>query len=95
MKGHADRNASLVIGQRLVARYQQSTQEKPPTPLAPERSAKAEGVLLSQEAESLIGPSIRSARHGETHEHGTAQETAGMAGCSVSDMPRQLRLFNE
>jgi putative transposase len=33
MKGNADRNASLVIGQRLVARYQKNVQEKPPTPL--------------------------------------------------------------
>src|SRR5207248_3185249 len=37
MKGNADRNASLVIGQRLVARYHKSVQEKPPTPLATER----------------------------------------------------------
>ncbi len=33
MQGNADRNASLVIGQRLITRYQQSSQEKPPTPL--------------------------------------------------------------
>jgi putative transposase len=55
MKGNADRNASLVIGQRLVARYQKSTQEKPPTPLGTERSVKTEGVVVSQEAESKQG----------------------------------------
>jgi transposase len=49
MKGHADRNASLVIGQRLMARYQDRMQEKPPTPLLAERVAKATGVGTSQE----------------------------------------------
>ncbi len=33
MRGNADRNASLVIGQRLITRYQKSSQEKPPTPV--------------------------------------------------------------
>ena len=93
MRGNADRNASLVIGQRLVTRNQK--QEKPPTPLAAERSAKAEGVLLSQEAESVIGPSIRQAGHGEKHEHGTAQEVAHGMAPRPSDMPRPLRLFTE
>jgi hypothetical protein len=57
MRGHADRNASLVIGQRLVARYWQSIQEKPPTPLATERVAKATGVAVSQDVESTSRPS--------------------------------------
>jgi IS605 OrfB family transposase len=39
MKGHADRNASLVVGKRLVARYHPQ-EEKPPTPLATERESK-------------------------------------------------------
>jgi hypothetical protein len=42
MRGHADRNANLVVGQRLITRYQQSTQEKPLTPLATERASKDE-----------------------------------------------------
>src|SRR5260370_41725178 len=33
MQGQADRNASLVIGQRLVARSQKPLQAKPSTPL--------------------------------------------------------------
>ena len=45
MKGNADRNASLVIGQRLVARYQQSSQEKPPTPLRVERVSRDTDAL--------------------------------------------------
>jgi putative transposase len=45
MKGHADRNASLVIGKRLVARYQTSTQEKPPTPLRGTRGSRKRQVV--------------------------------------------------
>ena len=37
MAGNADRNASLVIGQRLISRTQKAIQGKPPTPLATER----------------------------------------------------------
>jgi putative transposase len=95
MQGQADRNASLVIGQRLVARYHQSSQEKPPTPLETERVAKATGVVVSQDAESKEGPSILSARYGDRNGHGTAQDVRlGMAE-HASDMPRQLRLFTE
>jgi transposase len=45
MRGHTDRNASLVIGQRLIARYQ----EKPPPPLVAERASKDAGVGVSHE----------------------------------------------
>ncbi len=51
MRGNADRNASLVIGQRLIVRYQKS-QEKPSTPLARERVSKDAGVVVSQDAQS-------------------------------------------
>jgi transposase len=55
MRGHADRNASIVIGQRLITRYQ----EKPPTPLATERASKDAGVSISQEEDDgSCGPSI-------------------------------------
>src|SRR5205823_8883139 len=50
MRGNADRNASLVIGQRLIARYQPSSQEKPPTPLLVERVSKDTGVTVYQDA---------------------------------------------
>jgi hypothetical protein len=39
MRGHADRNASLRIGQRLIERYQEPQKEKP---LALLRRAKRE-----------------------------------------------------
>ncbi len=88
MRGNADRNASLVIGQRLIARYQKSTQEKPPTPLATERGTKVPGVVVSQDAKSKEGPSFRPAWHGDDNEHGTAQGVwLGMAE-HTSDVPR-------
>jgi transposase len=53
LRGHADRNASAVIGQRLLARYQKTQEEKPPTPLVTERVSKDAGVIVSQDAESV------------------------------------------
>ncbi len=51
MHGNADRNASIVIGKRLLARYQQTpSQEKPHAPLATERPVKTGGVRRSQDA---------------------------------------------
>ena len=92
MKGHADRNASLVIGQRLVARYPNEMKEKPPTPLATERESKDSGVVLTQDAKNgSCEPSLLSVRHGETNAHGTAQERAGTDGYPLSDMPPPLR----
>ena len=91
MQGNADRNASLVIGQRLIARYQKSTQEKPPTPLARERVAKATGVAVCQDAKGKEEPSILLARHADGHEHGTAHDVwLGMAA-HTSDIPHPLR----
>jgi hypothetical protein len=92
MKGHTDRNASLVIGQRLVARYQQSNQEKPLTPLIVERASKDVGVVLSQDATNgSCGPSILCERHGEHNAQGTAQERPDVDGRPLSDMPPPLR----
>ena len=95
MKGQADRNASLVIGQRLRARYQD--QEKPRAPLLRpgERDEKSSGVVRSQDANSARGPSRRRARrHGTSNGHGTAhEERARMV--APSTIPRQLPLFNE
>ncbi len=88
MQGNADRNASLMIGQRLLMRYHK---EKPPTPLATERSVKAEGVVICQEAESQEGPSILPARHAESNWHGTAQEGLLWMDEHPSDMPPPLR----
>src|SRR5260370_10145018 len=47
MHGNADRNASLVIGSRLVERYHKSSKEKPQTPLVAERVSKDTGGVIS------------------------------------------------
>jgi IS605 OrfB family transposase len=91
MKGHADRNASLVIGKRLVARYE-SSQEKPPTPLATERVSKETGGEGSHEPETeVVGHPSLSERHGTLNAHGTAQESSQTDGSALSDMPPILR----
>jgi hypothetical protein len=100
MKGNADRNASLVIGQRLLVRSQKhkNLQEKPSTPrlLAAERDEKSSGVARSQDANSAKHPSTqRARRQGTGKEHGTAhEERAGMVA-HLGSIPRQLRLFSE
>jgi len=89
MRGNADRNASLVIGQRLVSRYHQK--EKPPTTLLAERNEKSSGVLICQDAKREEKPSFSPARHADRNEHGTAQDVLlGMAKYT-SDIPCQLR----
>ena len=92
MVGNADRNASLMIGSRLIMRYHK---EKPPAPLATERVSKDTGVALCQDAESKEGPSILSARHTESNGHGTAQEGMLRMEEHPSAIPTQLRFFNE
>lgn len=91
MQGHADRNASLVIGQRLIARYQKSSPEKPPTLLVRERVEKSTGVEVCQDATREQEPSILQARHADSNEHGTAHERKAWMDASLSDIPRQLR----
>jgi IS605 OrfB family transposase len=93
MAGHADWNASIVIGQRLLARYQ-TTQEKPQAPLPRvEREPKGSGVALSQEAKGKKKPSFSSSgRHGRSNGSGTTQKQQDQMGSSTSAIPRQLRL---
>ena len=75
MRGHADRNASLKIGQRLLERYAEPFKEKPHTAVRRAgRVSKETGVTLSQDAKRQKGPSISEARHGERNVHGTAQQ---------------------
>ena len=92
MRGHADRNASLVIGQRLITRYQPLAQGKPPTPLLAERVSKGTGVAVCQDAKCEEGPSILPARHADRNEHGTAQGVSLGMEKHTSDIPCQLRL---
>jgi IS605 OrfB family transposase len=96
MRGNADRNASMVIGQRLLARYQQtSPQEKPQAPLVTERSTKVGGVSGSQEALGKGRPSTNRARHGARNAQGTAQDALFGTANNASGIAHQLRLFNE
>ena len=51
MRGNADRNASLMIGQRLIARSQEPFKEKPHAPVRRAgRVEKSTGVALSRGA---------------------------------------------
>ena len=96
MRGNADRNASIVIGKRLFARYQQiPAQEKPQAPLVTERSVKTGGVHRSQEAKRRSRPSTDLARHGRVNAQGIAQETKGRMVPAVSGIAHPLRLFTE
>src|SRR5262249_1125292 len=61
MRGNADRNASHVIGKRLLARYQKK-EEKPQVPLRAERPVKTGGVIRSQDAKRARRPSTNSRR---------------------------------
>ena len=97
MRGNADRNASIVIGKRLLARYPSSSsqttpKEKPHALLRrAERSSKEGGVRRSQDAKGKRRPSTDLAGHGTANAQGTAQETsAGMVADGLG-MVRQLR----
>jgi transposase len=63
MRGNADRNASLNIGQKFFARYQ--SKEKPHTSPHAGRPSKEGGVPFPQEAESGGRPPSEPARRGE------------------------------
>ena len=97
MRGNSDRNAAIVIGKRLLARYQQtSLKEKPQAPLPrAERTTKVEGVRRSQVATHLRRLSTDQAGQGTANAQGTVQDAKGRMVPSVSGIPTQLRLFNE
>src|SRR5260370_1138640 len=58
-RDHSDRNASLVIGQRLLERYAEPLKEKPHTAVRRVgRVSKETGVARSQDAKRKKGPSI-------------------------------------
>ena len=94
MRDHADRNASLRIGQRfLLERSQEPLKEKPHTAgRRGGRVSKETGVTRSQDAKRQSGPSTHQARHGDGNEHGTAQEQGHRMGSPYSATPHQLRL---
>jgi putative transposase len=97
MRDHADRNASLRIGRRLLERYQEPVKEKPHALLRrAKRESKGSGVGISQDARRLKGPSIPAARRGDhANGPGTAQENRRRMGAPLSDIAHQLRLHFE
>jgi putative transposase len=93
MRDHADRNASLRIGERLLERYQEPFKEKPHTAgRRGGRVSKETGVTPSQDAKRQRGPSISQARQGDGNAHGTAQEKRHRMGSPFSATPHPLRL---
>lgn len=93
MHGNADRNASIVIGKRLLARpHLAPTQEKPHAPLATERPVKTGGVRRSQDAKGTGRPSTNRARHGRANVQGTAPDAAVRLGTAVSGIAHPLRV---
>ncbi len=91
-RDNADRNASLVIGQRLITRYQ----EKPHTLSLEKEDRKLSGPSLSQDAKSEQKPSCSlTQRHEERCGHGTARREAATMDTASLSIATQLRLFNE
>jgi hypothetical protein len=89
MRDHADRNASLRIGQRLLERSQEPLKGKPQTAgLCSGRVSKETGVTPSQDAKRQRGPSLSQARHGD----GNAQEGTLRMDERPSDIPPPLRV---
>jgi putative transposase len=96
LRGNADRNASLVIGQRLLSRYQEAFKEKPHTAgRCAGREEKSSGGALSQDAKRERRPSTDLARHGKRSGSGITQDVVLRMDEHASDIPTQLRLFNE
>jgi len=97
MRDHADRNASLRIGQRLIERSQEPLKEKPHTPVRRVgRVSKGTGVGISQDAKREGQPSIAQARRGDhTNGYGTTPRGLRRMGARPSDMATTLRLHFE
>jgi len=97
MRDHADRNASLRIGQRLIERSQEPLKEKPHTPVRRVgRVSKGIGVGISQDAKREGQPSIAQARRGDhTNGYGTTPRGLRRMGARPSDMATTLRLHFE
>jgi len=56
MHGNADRNASIVVGKRLLARYQQNvSKEKPHAPLVTERPVKTGVFAVPRSPKAMEG----------------------------------------
>jgi IS605 OrfB family transposase len=92
MKGNSDRNASLMIGNRLFARLGVFFQEKPQTLPATEREEQSSGVGVLQEPKvEAVGHSSLSTGHESTNGHGTAQNSSLRMVGPVRDITNPLR----
>jgi putative transposase len=92
MRGNADRNASIVIGQRLISRHQ----EKPPTLSARQKEdTKVSGATICQDAKGEKGPSISHSGRADRRGHGTAHGKKRRMEAPSPSIPTQLRLFSE
>ncbi len=76
MKGHADRNASLMVGNRLFERFGLIFQEKPPLVRvrSHEQASQDAGVVTLQEPNvQAVGQLSLWTGHESDNWHGTAQ----------------------
>jgi len=97
MRDHADRNASIRVGQCLLERYQEPVKEKPHArSRRAKREPKGSGVGISQDVKRQRRPSTDAARRGD-HANGSGTTPRGMRrmGARPSDMASQLRLHFE
>jgi transposase len=92
MRGNADRNASLVIGNRLFERFRILFQEKPQTPLGRlEREEQSSGVAVLQEPNAqVVGHSSLCVGHESRNGHGTAQDSHSRMVEPVRDITNSL-----
>ncbi len=89
---HADRNASLQIGNKFFARYGIIFQEKPPTLPATERAEQSAGEARLQEPKiESRGHSSLSIGHETSLGHGTAQDSHPRMVGPVRDFTDPLR----
>ncbi len=82
MRGNADRNAAIVIGQRLITRHQ----EKPRTLPAQKarEDEKSSGEIICQDAKRDERPSISLTGRADHLGHGTAHERKTQDGSEFS-----------
>jgi len=92
MKGNADRNASLMIGNRLFERFGIYLQEKPQTLPATEREEQSSGgAVLQEPKDEAVGHPSLSSGHENSNEHGTAQNGHSRMVEPVRDITNPLR----
>jgi len=97
MRDHADRNASIRVGQCLLERYQEPVKEKPHArSRRAKREPKGSGVGISQDVKRQRRPSTDAARRGDqANGHGTAQGNRRRMGAPLPDIASTLQVHFE